>query len=48
VYLLATYIPDFDSKSVVIGFFVLMNDITLLKKSEVELKLAASVFDTHQ
>jgi diguanylate cyclase (GGDEF)-like protein/PAS domain S-box-containing protein len=45
-YLLATYIPDFDSKSVVIGFFVLMNDITLLKKSEVELKLAASVFDS--
>jgi diguanylate cyclase (GGDEF)-like protein/PAS domain S-box-containing protein len=45
-YLLATYIPDFDSKSAVIGFFVLMNDITLFKKSEVELKLAASVFDS--
>lgn len=38
------YIADFDAKGSVIGFFVLVNDITALKKSEVELKLAASVF----
>lgn len=42
--LLANYIPDVDAKGVVVGFFVLIHDITQLKKSQVELKLAASVF----
>ncbi len=43
---LATYLPDIDAKSVVVGFFVLISDVTELKKSEVELKLAASVFES--
>lgn len=43
---LATYLPDFDAKKEVVGFFVLVSDITQIKKSEVELKLAASVFDS--
>lgn len=42
--LLTNYLPDVDAKGAVIGFFVLINNITQLKKSEVELKLAASVF----
>lgn len=45
-YYLATYIPDLDTNAVVGGFFVLIRDITKVKKSEVELKLAASVFDS--
>lgn len=40
----ANYIPDVDAKGAVVGFFVLISDITQIKKSEVELKLAASVF----
>ena len=43
---LATYLPDIDAKSVVVGFFVLISDVTQLKKAEVELKLAASVFES--
>ncbi len=43
---LTTYLPDMDAKSVVTGFFVLISDVTQLKKAEVELKLAASVFDS--
>ena len=43
---LATYFPDFDAKAAVVGFFVLVSDITQIKKSEVELQLAASVFES--
>lgn len=42
--LLTDYLPDVDTKGAVIGFFVLISNITPLKKAEVELKLAASVF----
>ena len=43
-YTLTNYIPDFDEAGSVLGFFVLVSDVTRIKKSEVELKLAASVF----
>ena len=43
---LATYLPDFDAKAAVLGFFVLVSDITQVKKSEVEQQLAASVFES--
>ena len=43
-YTLANYIPDLDTTGAVVGFFVLVSDVTPLKEAEVELKLAASVF----
>lgn len=43
-YTLVNYIPDLDDEGAVLGFFVLISDVTSIKKSEVELKLAASVF----
>ena len=42
---LAHYMPDFDAAGGVAGFFVHIGDVTPLKDAEVELKLAASVFD---
>lgn len=41
---LVNYIPDLDPQGQVAGFFVLVADVTPLKRAEAELKLAASVF----
>lgn len=41
---LANYVPDIKADGEVVGFFVLVSDVTLLKEAEAELKLAASVF----
>jgi len=41
---LADYIPDIKAGGAVAGFFVLVSDVTRIKESEGELKLAASVF----
>ena len=38
------YIPDHNHQGEVAGFFVLVNDVTYIKTTESELKLAASVF----
>ncbi|MFZ6672280.1 diguanylate cyclase domain-containing protein [Undibacterium sp. Xuan67W] len=43
-YGMAHYIPDFNRSKTVIGFFVLVSDITSLKNAENELHMAASVF----
>jgi diguanylate cyclase (GGDEF)-like protein/PAS domain S-box-containing protein len=43
VYTWANYIPDVDVLGNVIGFFVLITDVTPLKAAESELKLAASI-----
>ncbi|MDY7580035.1 diguanylate cyclase [Herbaspirillum sp. RTI4] len=43
---LCSYIPDFDSQRHVVGFFVLVTDVTPIKNAELELKLAASVFES--
>ncbi|MBC7682572.1 MAG: diguanylate cyclase [Ferruginibacter sp.] len=44
-YTLVHYIPDLNMLGDVVGFFVLVNDVTYLKTTESELKLAASVFN---
>ena len=38
------YIPDLDAYGEVMGFFVLVNDVTQFKMAQVELKLAANVY----
>ena len=43
-YTLAHYMPDRNAAGAVVGFFVLINDISSTKAAENELKLAASVF----
>ena len=43
-YMWTNYIPEVDATGAVVGFFVLDSDVTPLKEAEVELKLAASVF----
>lgn len=43
-YTLANYIPDVDANGLVVGFFVLVTDVTQLKEAETSLKLAASVY----
>jgi diguanylate cyclase (GGDEF)-like protein/PAS domain S-box-containing protein len=43
---MANYLPDVDAAGNVAGFFVLVSDITKIKKAEIELRLAASVFDS--
>ncbi|MCX7279341.1 MAG: sensor domain-containing diguanylate cyclase [Burkholderiales bacterium] len=43
-YTLTHYIPDHNHLGEVAGFFVLVNDMTYIKTTESELKLAASVF----
>jgi diguanylate cyclase (GGDEF)-like protein/PAS domain S-box-containing protein len=40
----ANYIPDIDESGNVLGFYVLVTDITQLRKSESDLKIAATVF----
>jgi diguanylate cyclase (GGDEF)-like protein/PAS domain S-box-containing protein len=42
---LAHYMPDFEAEGSVSGFFVHIGDVTPLKDAEIELKLAAGVFD---
>jgi diguanylate cyclase (GGDEF)-like protein/PAS domain S-box-containing protein len=42
---LTFYIPDEDAHGTVVGFFVLVSDVTVIKQAEAELKLAASVFE---
>ncbi len=42
---LANYLPDFDALGVVVGFFVLVSDVTTIKTAELELRLAASIFE---
>ncbi|MDX1810200.1 MAG: diguanylate cyclase [Sulfurospirillaceae bacterium] len=39
------YIPDFDSNGVVRGFSILASEVTELKETEAQLKLAACVFE---
>ncbi len=43
-YFLANYIPDIDMHGNTLGFCILVNDVTLLKQAENELKLAANVY----
>lgn len=40
----ASYIPDRDALGAIVGFFVLVSDVTLLREAEAELRLTASVF----
>lgn len=40
------YLPDFNDQGDVIGFFVLVSDVTTIKAAELELKLAANVFES--
>jgi diguanylate cyclase (GGDEF)-like protein/PAS domain S-box-containing protein len=42
---LANYLPDFNALGAVVGFFVLVCDVTTVKTTELELRLAASVFE---
>jgi diguanylate cyclase (GGDEF)-like protein/PAS domain S-box-containing protein len=44
-YTLTHYIPDCDAQGDVVGFFVLVNDVTYIKAAESELQLADSVFN---
>jgi diguanylate cyclase (GGDEF)-like protein/PAS domain S-box-containing protein len=41
----ANYLPDFNALGAVVGFFVLVCDITTVKTTELELRLAARVFE---
>ncbi|WP_262967409.1 sensor domain-containing diguanylate cyclase, partial [Methylobacter psychrophilus] len=43
---LVNYLPDFNVQRQVIGFFALASDVTSIKAAELELKLAASVFES--
>lgn len=43
---LVNYLPDVNAQGQVIGFFVLVSDVTPIKTAELELKLAASVFES--
>lgn len=43
-YTWANYIPDIDAEGTVNGFFVLVTDVSPIKKAESDLRLAASVF----
>ncbi|WP_245600368.1 diguanylate cyclase domain-containing protein [Psychromonas arctica] len=44
--ILAQYIPDFDSDGSVIGFAIQSSEVTELKETEAQLKLATCVFDS--
>jgi diguanylate cyclase (GGDEF)-like protein/PAS domain S-box-containing protein len=44
-YALVNYIPDIGANGVVLGFFVLVIDITSLKEAEGQLRLAASIVE---
>ncbi len=43
-YTWANYIPDIDAQGEVLGFFVLVSDVTPLKAAEAERRLSASVY----
>ena len=45
-YTWANYVPDFNSAGVVVGFFVLVTDVTPLKEAKAGLELAASVYES--
>lgn len=40
------FVPDWNDQREVIGFFVMLNNITKLKETETDMRLAASVFDS--
>lgn len=43
---LVNYLPDYNAQGQVIGFLSLVSDVTPIKTAELELKLAASVFES--
>ena len=43
---IANYLPDVDGSGKVAGFYVVVSDVTKIKQAEIELRLAASVFDS--
>lgn len=44
-YTLTNYLPDFNDHNKIIGFFVLVSDVTPIKTAELGLRLAASVIE---
>jgi diguanylate cyclase (GGDEF)-like protein/PAS domain S-box-containing protein len=44
----ASYIPDVDANGIVLGFFVLVSDVTELKRAESEMRIAATAFESHE
>ncbi|MGZ3254652.1 MAG: diguanylate cyclase domain-containing protein [Burkholderiaceae bacterium] len=47
-YTWANYIPDFDGHGVVVGMFVLVSDVTDLKRAEEEQRIAATAFESQE
>ncbi|MGZ5779536.1 MAG: diguanylate cyclase domain-containing protein, partial [Burkholderiaceae bacterium] len=47
-YTWASYIPDVDANGVVVGMFVLVSDVTELKRAEEEQRIAATAFEAQE